>query len=393
MSDARLLRGAMPTSGRVAGAPRIAYVSIDSRMNFLRDALAARGCDVVAIEGDDIDRLTRLVGAGVSLATPRMEWWIRYQMSWPVRWRRAKVAARRLPDADALDAIVFGGSWYTVDAYRPDGTRIPTFHYIDQSMSRTPLPGEQRGHGPFGRPGLRAQRAMYARAGRVLTMSEWARDHTRSEHVTLPADRVEAVGWGPCAVDLSNEPVSLAAKQPLVLLVAMDFYRKGVDYFSAVAKLVRAERPQVRFVLVGADQSRSAIRVGDDVEYLGLVRDTQVLRSLFAHARVFLMPHRYDRAGHVLAEAMSAGTPVVTGIQGGPPEVPRRSRAGAALPPDDVLALAAAVGHLLDDDVRWSAQSANARACQAEYYSWDAVARRVCRSMATGGVPSMAALG
>ncbi len=356
---------------------RIAYVSMDARMNFLRDALALRGCDVMPIEGDDIDTLTKIAGAAVSFAVPRMEWWIRYQMSLPVRKRRTLIASRKICDGTLPDAIVFAGSWFSVDVQGADGRRIPTFHYIDQSMSRAPLPGEQPGWGPFGRPGISAQMAMYARAEKVFTMSEWARDHTLAEHPHLTPDRVEAIGWGPCAVDLSASTVAIDEKERLVLLVAMDFYRKGVDHFAAVATAVRRESPDTRFVLIGADQSRSEIRLGDDVEYMGIVRDRAVLEQMFMRSRVFLMPHRYDRSPHVLVEAASGGTPVITGVQGGPPEVPRRGGGGAVHQPHEHQRIADNVRLLLDDARAWSVASAAAREAQRSYYSWNAIADKL----------------
>jgi Glycosyl transferases group 1 len=363
---------------RSSTAPlRIAYVSFDARMNFLRDALRRRGGDVTHIDGDDIDRITRVAGAAASIAVPRMEWWIRYQMSSPVRRRRASVATGRLAEGDPPDAIVFAGSWFTIDMQRPDGRRVPTFHYIDQSMSRAPLPGEQRGWGPFGRPGIEAQGVMYRKAGGVFTMSEWARDQTIVEHPQLPPGRVEAVGWGPCAVDLSAANAGFHDRERQVLLVAMDFYRKG-------ARAVRQKSPETRFILIGEDQSRSRMNLGDDIEYWGVVRDRSRLEDAFLRSRLFLMPHRYDRSPHVLAEAASAGTPIVTGVQGGPPEVPRRDGGGAVHHPEDHAAIAETVLRLIGDEGVWSKASEAIRSTQQTYYAWDAIAAKLMARIALG---------
>jgi hypothetical protein len=54
------------------------------------------------------------------------------------------------------------------------------------------------------------------------------------------ADKLYVVGWGPCAIDLSDEHIEEAARRPIVLHVSNDFERKGVT--GAEGRAVRLRR-------------------------------------------------------------------------------------------------------------------------------------------------------
>jgi glycosyltransferase involved in cell wall biosynthesis len=134
---------------------------------------------------------------------------------------------------------------------------------------------------------------------------------------------------------------------------------KGVEYFLDMARLLREQRPAVRYLAVGGDLPRSAqswlaqmqrhaeaIGVADVVHFTGLRDDIpEIMRSL----DVLVVPSLSEGFGRVIAEANAVGTPVVAAAVGGIPEVVEDGVTGVLVPPRDAAALAAAVGRVLDD--------------------------------------------
>jgi glycosyltransferase involved in cell wall biosynthesis len=85
--------------------------------------------------------------------------------------------------------------------------------------------------------------------------------------------------------------------------------------------------------------------------------------SLLAAADLFVLPSRWEGQSLILQEALRAGRPIVATRSGGTPELTGED--GALLvPPDDPVALTAAVRQVLTDPARAAqlAEAAQARA-------------------------------
>jgi glycosyltransferase involved in cell wall biosynthesis len=366
------------------------FTANDPRANCLVAALEALGHTISPVAFDDIDWFTKGVAAALSFRTPRMEWWLNYQMHPLVQSRRALVFARRArvhPLAE-IDGIISWGSWFEPNVVRSAGTRLPYVQYVDQSRSILPEDGEQIGGSIRPRLGNPQQRRNYLNSRRVFCMSEWGVAQTMGAHQGLPDDRVRWAGWGPCAFDDSETPRAERSGPPTVLFVGNDFFRKGMDYLVEVAARTRLAIPSARFIVVGEDQSHSGIRLGDDIEHIGPVRDPQRLRGLFRDADVFLLPNRFERAGHVLLEALSAGVPIVTSRQGGPAELVRDETVGFGLPVGDIAGYTRAVIRLLQEPELASRMGANGKRLVRTTYNWHVVAQRILEGFIDGRQPA-----
>jgi alpha-1,3-rhamnosyl/mannosyltransferase len=133
-------------------------------------------------------------------------------------------------------------------------------------------------------------------------------------------------------------------------------------------------RRDIPLVVVGrrgwlSDQVEGMIRAGETsgwLRFLGFVPQTH-LPAIYAGARLFVYPSRYEGFGLPVVEAMASGVPVVTSSVSCLPEI---SGDGAELVhPDDVDGLRATLERLLGDDAR-RAQLRALGLARATRFSW-----------------------
>jgi glycosyltransferase involved in cell wall biosynthesis len=122
---------------------------------------------------------------------------------------------------------------------------------------------------------------------------------------------------------------------------------------DALARLAPS-RPRLRALVVGTGDLQAALRAR--IDELGLQevatltgpRDDAV--DVIAAADVFALTSHWEALPMVLLEAMGVGAAIATTDVGGVRDVIRDGETGLVVPPGDVVAVAAAVGRLLDDD-------------------------------------------
>jgi phosphatidyl-myo-inositol alpha-mannosyltransferase len=169
----------------------------------------------------------------------------------------------------------------------------------------------------------------------------------------------------------------------LGFLGRMDEQRKGLPILLRAFETLGRERPGLRLLLAGpgdADEVRG--RVPRDLRgrviVLGMVSEADKVRALHS-VDVFVAPNTGGESfGIVLAEAMSAGAPILASDIEAFRRVLQDGRAGALFPVGDPDALAAAAAGLLDDAPRRKQLSAEAKAA-VRAYDWSTVARDVVR--------------
>lgn len=357
---------------------RIAFGQNDQRARFLSDALKGLGHELVEVDFDHIDLITKALAAALTINHPRSEWWESYQTHPLVQRRRASVFERNYREALLeAQAVITWGSWFCPSLRSVDGKRIKYTYYIDQSRSTTPEEGESRGLLPRPRSGNRLQGMGYQRAERVMCMSNWAVEQSRRAHPFVDPAKFDWAGWGPCAFDGSFDPPASPPRSKKVLLVANDFYRKGVDWFTATAERVRSLIPDAEFVLIGKDQGNLAVRFADHVQYLGPIYDKAILKQHFAESSVFFLPNRFDRSPHVLIESLSMGVPIVVSDQGGAAELIERAPVGIKVRTGVVDEYADALVRLLSDEKVSREMGNSGKNLVRTTYNWSEVAKRV----------------
>jgi glycosyltransferase involved in cell wall biosynthesis len=235
----------------------------------------------------------------------------------------------------------------------------------------------------------------------VVTCSDYLTGRGRS---AFPATRWETVHNG---VEMGSDP---RPDGRTILFVGRVSPDKGVHVLLEAFRLLCERRDDLRLELIGDEALPSTsmqVRLDEEPRvrrlarfyrgraYLGPllaelppgVAERVTHRTWIAHDEVLAA---YRRAGVVVlpsvwnepfgmpaVEAQAAGRPVVASQVGGLPEVVIDGQTGLLVPPEDPLALASAMGRLLDDaELRRRLAEAGRRRAQ-ELFSWDAVARRV----------------
>lgn len=188
--------------------------------------------------------------------------------------------------------------------------------------------------------------------------------------------RVEAMGNGVDADFFRPDPALAnpfaAGEIPLVFTGAMDYHPNadGALWFvREVLPLLRAERPTVRFYIVGRNPTPE-LRASacDTVVVTGTVPD---VRPYLQHAAAVVAPLRIARGiQNKILEAMAMGRPVVASAEcaGGVDARPDRELLVAG----DAARFAQQVLHLLDAPAAAGALASAARQRVLAQYSWDA---------------------
>jgi glycosyltransferase involved in cell wall biosynthesis len=156
----------------------------------------------------------------------------------------------------------------------------------------------------------------------------------------------------PNAVDVAAVPQSrLGGDPPTIVSVGRLAWPK--DPLTLVRAMARLEPGSFRALLVGDGPDHNTLeaeihRLGlrDAVRLLGERNDVP---TLLAGADLFLLSSKSEAMPMSILEAMAAGLPVVASQVGGVPELIVEGETGLLVPPDDVDALAEALGRLVSD--------------------------------------------
>ena len=148
------------------------------------------------------------------------------------------------------------------------------------------------------------------------------------------------------------QPVPLP-QQPSFLLIARLLIDKGVSEYAQVAKRLKAQHPDARFMLVGYldDNPESITQAelnawveGGYIDYLGKLSD---VRPALAQASVFVLPSYREGTPRSVLEALAMGRAVITTDAPGCRETVIEGKNGFLVPPKSVEALEQAMKTLI----------------------------------------------
>jgi glycosyltransferase involved in cell wall biosynthesis len=209
-----------------------------------------------------------------------------------------------------------------------------------------------------------------------------------AERVTpLATERMKVVH---CGVELPTLPFRAGDREPgSIMAVGRLDPIKGFDVLiDALGELARnGRRMRCRIIgegPLGPSMKEAIARHGitDTVEMVGAIPQAEVRKLLYRSA-IFALPSQVTETGDrdgipvSLMEAMAAGTPVVSTLVSGIPELITDGREGLLVPEKDPRALAAALARLLDDPAAGEQMAVAARGKVEREFDASAEARKM----------------
>ena len=151
---------------------------------------------------------------------------------------------------------------------------------------------------------------------------------------------------------------------------------KGNDVLLDALSALHSDSPW-KLVFAGDGEERERLEaharakhLEDRVVFAGFRTD---IRSLLAAADLFVIPSLKEGLPMVLLEAMACRCPIVTTNVGAIPDVISDRKTGLLVPPNNAMALSAAIGELLSDPALGRSLSANAYQRYADSHSRNAM--------------------
>jgi glycosyltransferase involved in cell wall biosynthesis len=189
-------------------------------------------------------------------------------------------------------------------------------------------------------------------------------------------------------VDLRRLKPAPAVTAPITFLMMARLLReKGVCEFLNAARMVRQQRPDVRFVLLGAfDKNPGSLRQEDieawvrdgTVEWPGHVDD---VRPWIAACSVYVLPSYREGVPRSTQEAMAMARPVITTDAVGCRETVRDGYNGFLIPVRDADALAAAMCRFIENPELISSMGMASRKLAEERFDIDSVSKTMLAAM------------
>ncbi len=188
------------------------------------------------------------------------------------------------------------------------------------------------------------------------------------EHEGVPADRLALVANGICIERFALPRQSAGRRIGTVgRLVREKNYPLLLRAVTAI--------PNVDLVFVGDGPLREELEgeAGPRVQFLGQRAD---IAELLARFDVFVLSSSTEGMSIALLEAMAAACPIVVTAVGGNTELIQHEVTGLVVPPEDAIALRAAIERLLTDRTLANRLGAAAREVARQRYSVAAMTQR-----------------
>ena len=227
------------------------------------------------------------------------------------------------------------------------------------------------------------ERSALRAATSVLATSQWAAADLRERH------GLEAVTVAAPGTDLA--PASSGSTPPKLLqLAAISPLKNQLTFLEALALIPDLPWTANLTGRLDVDHEYTAnVRAAIDRHGLtGRVQLTgpvsgEAWRRIWDGADLLVLPSHTEMWGLVVTEALARGVPAVVGLGTGAQEAlataPDGTLPGAAVPPDDPVALAAAIRHLLGPGRDLSRRAARLR--RASLRSWRQTAQDVLKAL------------
>lgn len=221
------------------------------------------------------------------------------------------------------------------------------------------------------------------RADKIILPSQWAYKSVQNDY-DQPEGKLSLIPFGANMPDVKITPKTLTSKEINILLVGVEWKRKGVDTaLDIVAKLNENSLAGYHYTLTIVGLDKPSDFTQNDVIFKGRLdkNDPAELSSLqaeYEQADLFLLPTQAEAAGIVFAEAAMYALPVFTYDTGGVSQYVLNGKTGYALPTSaNSTDFVQQIEALVTDDTNYHSMSKKARAYYDTTLNWDAWADSV----------------
>ncbi len=153
---------------------------------------------------------------------------------------------------------------------------------------------------------------------------------------------------------------------------------KGIEVFLEVAKLIKKERDDVNFYIVGDGSLRKYVETtasSFNGKIFGSIPHEKI-PTLLSKASVLVLPSYTEGLPTVCLEALAAEVPVVASNVGGTPEVVLDGETGYLFPPGNAHLCAEKVLKLLADEPLRNKMGKRGRRLVEQFYTWNKVVNK-----------------
>lgn len=155
--------------------------------------------------------------------------------------------------------------------------------------------------------------------------------------------------------DTGTASPELMLDKPSIVAMGRFYPQKGLDLLLKAFARIKDRHPDWTVTILGdgplrpdLESLRDTLGLEDRVHLPGRVKNPH---EVLAQAELFVLPSRSEGWPMALGEAMSCGLPVIASdCRTGPREMIRDGVDGVLVPPEDVEALATAMGQLMSDE-------------------------------------------
>jgi glycosyltransferase involved in cell wall biosynthesis len=351
---------------------------------FMRNAMESAGIETVTLSPVDTRQTERMV---------RFLYW---------RWMRGK---RYLKQSDptllknharqyerglagiSVDAVFSPSTWPL--AYLE--TDLPTIFWTDacfaglldfyHSFTDIAPPSITAGH--------TIEQLALNRCAHALYSTEWAAKTTQRFYL-IPENKVSVVPFGgnlleaPTLDEVAAIVKERASTPVRLLLVGVDWMRKGVDIAVDTVKALAAAGLDCRLTIVGCSPpaGRNLPACVEVIPFIPKVtaEDRARINELYARSHFFIMPTRAEAFGIVFAEASAFGVPCLGTAVGGLPSVIKDGVNGQLFPLEATGEdYADWILNTMSNPVRYRELALRAAEHAASHLSWKVAGQKVAR--------------
>ena len=187
-----------------------------------------------------------------------------------------------------------------------------------------------------------------------------------------------------------RKSLGIASDDKVILFAGRIVYKKGIYTICQAVREIKRLHPGIHLKAIMLGRGPEEAKLKEYIKDLGLGKDVilyghlsyKELPSFYNLSDIFVLPSIptdswQEQFGFVLAEAMTAGKPIITTLTGAIKEVVGGS--AILIPPDDYLSLARTIVSLLGDEIMCKELGQKARQIALARYDARATSRKMLK--------------